>query len=153
MKVEQLMTKSPETCRSGDSLNEAARIMWERDCGCVPITSDDGSNRVTGIITDRDLCMSSYTKGIQLGEVRVEEVMSRDLQCCGPDTSFAEAQALMAASGVRRLPVLDESGQILGLLSLADLAREAERPKNFKRRRITEAEVGGTLAAICRTTS
>jgi CBS domain-containing protein len=124
--------------------------MWDGDCGCVPVTSDDGSNRVLGIITDRDLCMASYTNGSRLGEVRVEEVMSRELQSCGPDTSFAEAQALMAASGVRRLPVVDESGQILGLLSLADLAREAEREKNFKRKRITEAEVGGTMAAICR---
>jgi CBS domain-containing protein len=149
MRVEELMTKSPRTCRPEDSLSQAARIMWEADCGAVPVVSSDGEGRVVGIITDRDVCMAAYTRGLPLAQMRVSEAMAREPRCCkASDTPF-EAEASMRSAQVRRLPVVDESGHLVGLLSLADLAREAARERGAKRAAISEAEVGDTLAAIC----
>ena len=67
MKVEQLMTKSVATCGPDKSADDAARIMWERDCGFVPITESTSNPRVIGVVTDRDLCMAAYTRGRPLG--------------------------------------------------------------------------------------
>jgi CBS domain-containing protein len=149
MRVEEFMTKSPRTCRSDDTLSQAAQIMWEADCGAVPVVSSDGEGRVVGIVTDRDVCMAGYTRGRPLQEIRVREAMAKDLRCCKASDTLAEAEASMRSAQVRRLPVVDESGHLVGLLSLADLAREAARERGSKRPAISEEEVGDTLASIC----
>jgi CBS-domain-containing membrane protein len=149
MRVEELMTKSVRTCRPEDSLNRAAQIMWDHDCGAVPVVSSDGEGRLVGMITDRDLSMAAYTRGRTLGEIAVQDVMARDLQCCQPADTLAEAEHGMRRARVRRLPVVDESGHVVGLLSLADLAREAAKQRGSKRPTVREKEVAETLAAIC----
>jgi CBS domain-containing protein len=149
MKVENLMTKSVRTCRPDESLNDAARIMWECDCGAVPVVSSDGAGRLVGVITDRDIGMAAYTQGRTLREIPVREVMARELQCCRPSDTVAEAEQVMRRAQVRRLPVVDDSGHVIGLLSLADLAREAVRERRAKRPAVRETGVAETLAAIC----
>jgi CBS domain-containing protein len=149
MRVEELMTKSLRTCRPDDTLSQAARIMWEADCGAVPVVSGDGEGRVVGIVTDRDACMAAYTRGQALEQLHVREAMATDLRCCRPSDTLAEAETAMRSAQVRRLPVVDESGHLVGLVSLADLAREAARERGSKRPAIGEDEVGDTLAAIC----
>jgi len=149
MRVEELMTKSPRTCRPDDTLSQAAQIMWEADCGAVPVVSSDGEGRVVGIITDRDVCMAGYTRGMTLAQMRVREAMTKDLRCCKASDTLAEAEAALRGAQVRRLPVVDESAHLVGLLSLADLAREAARERGSKRPAISEGEVGDTLASIC----
>jgi CBS domain-containing protein len=148
MKVEKLMTKDVGTCGPGDTLNDAARIMWERDCGFVPIAQTDGSGRVLGILTDRDICIAAYTRGKPLKEIRVGEVMSTEIQSCGPGDDLAAAEATMRRSKIHRLPVVDDAGRLLGVISLADIAREAAREAGSRRREVTAAEIGETLAAI-----
>jgi CBS domain-containing protein len=142
------MKKNVRCCPSGSSLNDAAQIMWERDCGFVPVVDADGSTRVVGVVTDRDLCMAAYTRGQSLKEIRVDGVMSRDVQCCHADDSVARAEAVMQAAQVRRLPVVDQAGQLLGVISLSNIAQEAAREHGSKRIRVTDAEVGETLARI-----
>jgi CBS domain-containing protein len=149
MKVEQLMTKEVACCRPDDSLDDAARIMWERDCGFVPVTEGEGRH-VVGVVTDRDLCMAAYFRGASLKAIPVREVMSTGVRSCRPGDEVSEAEATMRAAQVHRLPVVDDADQLLGLLSLADLAREAAREAGSRRREVTEAEIGGTLAAIRR---
>ena len=149
MKVEQLMTKAVHACRPEDRLNEAARLMWEHDCGAVPVISSEGNGSVVGMITDRDLCMAAYFSGRRLSETSVGEVMSKEVRSCHAADSLSDAEAIMRAGKVRRLPVVDDANQLLGLLSIADLAREARRGRGSKRRDLTEAQVGDTLAAIC----
>jgi CBS domain-containing protein len=149
VRIEQLMTKPPRTCRPGHTLGEAAQVMWDHDCGCLPVTADDGSGRVVGMITDRDICMAAHFQGRRLWELRVGDAMATDVRACNPGDVPREAEAIMGEAGVRRLPVVDGANQLLGVLSLADLAREAARQRLKKRRGVTEAEVGDLLAAIC----
>ena len=151
MKVEDLMTRSVGTCRPTDTLSSAAQLMWERDCGCVPVVSDDGSNRVVGMLTDRDICMAAHFRGTSPGALPVGQVMSNAVRTIGPLETPADAGAAMSDSQVRRLPVVDDDERLLGLISLADLARAAVRESASKKRRpeITEKGVAETLEAIC----
>jgi CBS domain-containing protein len=152
MKVERLMTKDVRSCTLEQSLNDVVYVMWELDCGCVPITSEDGCGRVVGMLTDRDACMAAYFNGTDLKQLQARDAMSPDLHACKPSDTIAEAEQLMRTAQVRRLPVVDDAGQLLGLISLADISRAAARIAKSKSRKkqITEAEIGETLAAICR---
>jgi len=150
MTVEQLMTKPVWTCTAEDSLCEAARIMWERDCGCVPVVESNSSGRVVGIVTDRDVCMAAYLQGRPLESLRVRDAMARVLRTCRPGDSLGEAEGLMRAAHVRRLPVVDDAGHLLGVLSLADLARAAGLAAEHGVRRLDLAleGVGQTLSYV-----
>jgi CBS domain-containing protein len=145
MRIEQLMTKVAVTCRPGQSLGEVAQLMWESDCGCLPVTADDGSQRLLGVITDRDLCMAIRLHGSALGELRVEDAMTELVRACNPEDPVSEAMLIMGEVRVRRLPVVDDRERVIGLLALADLAREAAREDP----EVSLAEVGGLLARIC----
>jgi len=150
MNVEKLMTQGVVACRADDMLNDAARIMWEHDCGFVPIVESDARPRVVGVVTDRDLCMAAYTRGRALWEIRIGDVMSTAVRSCRPTESLAAAEETMRESQVHRLPVLDEGDRLLGVISLADIAREAARGARSRRHGVTATEVGETLAAIRR---
>jgi CBS domain-containing protein len=125
MKVEQLMTKDPRTCTAEDALSEAARIMWEYDCGCVPVVTGEGSRRIVAVVTDRDVCMAAYTQGRPLWEIPVRAAMSSEAWTCHPDDALKDAVRTMRHRQVRRLPVVDAQGHLLGLLSLTDVALAA----------------------------
>jgi CBS domain-containing protein len=147
MKVEHLMTKTVDVCYPDQTINDAARVMWERDCGLVPVV-DGPSRRLVGIVTDRDACMAAYTRGHALWQIRIGDVMSTALQVCRPSDPLAEAEAVMRRTRVHRLPVVDDAGQLLGVISLSDIAREAARETGSKKPEVTPAEIGETLAAI-----
>lgn len=148
MKVEQLMRRTVETCRPGDSLNRAAQLMWEHDCGSVPVVDDDG--RAIGIVTDRDVCMAAYTQGGALAALPVASAMARSLHTCRPGDTIGEAERIMRLAQVRRLPVVDVENRVVGILSLGDLAAEATRELTGRRRRTVRSDVvGETLGAIC----
>lgn len=120
--VKDLMSENPATCRMEDSLNRPAQLMWERDCGCIPVIDD--LNRVVGIITDRDICMGAYTQGRALAAVSVSSVCTKQVFTCAPDDTLERAEALMAKHAIRRLPVTSEpDGRIVGVLSISDLAK------------------------------
>jgi len=119
--VSEVMTTRVQTCSSRDTLERAARIMWERDCGVVPILDEDG--RVVSMVTDRDACMATYTQGKPLWKIPVTVAASRKLYVLHPNDSIETAFELMQRHRVRRLPVVDGAGQLLGIVSLADLVR------------------------------
>jgi CBS domain-containing protein len=150
MKIEQLMARDVKTCRPDDTLDTAAGLLWEADCGCLPVTAGDGSARLVGMLSDRDICMAAHFQHKPLAEIRVGEAMASEVRACNAGDALAEAEAIMREVQVRRLPVVDEGERLLGLISLADLAEEAARERRARKREITEAEVGETLAAICR---
>jgi len=150
MRIDQIMTRDVYTCRQEDSLERAAQLMWDRDCGCLPVcASEDTGTRVVGLITDRDICMCALFQHKPLSEIRVSEAMSKHVLACQPSDSITAAEKVMAQGQIRRLPVLDEQRTLVGIVSLSDVAREAEREMAESQPEISETEVGGTLAAIC----
>jgi CBS domain-containing protein len=149
MKIEQLMTRNVQTCTAEDPLNAVARIMWERDCGCVPVVAEGGeAARVVGMITDRDICMAAYTQGRPLAEIAVGTVMSRDVRACHATDSIGAAVKAFEQHQLHRLPVLDENECLVGLLSVADLAREAAREHRRGTKEVTDVAVGEVVEAI-----
>jgi CBS domain-containing protein len=115
-----LMTASPRTCSPEDSLSDAARVMWETDCGSVPVVTEDG--HLLGIVTDRDICMATYTRGQAPAAISVGSTMSRDICSASPEDTLGHAAYLMGSRQVHRLPVI-EAERLVGILSIADVAR------------------------------
>ena len=76
MKVDLVMSKDVASCVPSETLNEAARIMWERDCGIVPVVESRESGKVVGVITDRDICIAAYTRGRPLAQIPIDEAMA-----------------------------------------------------------------------------
>lgn len=127
MNTTDLMTSPAHSCRPGDSLALVARTMWERDLGLLPVLDD--SNEVVATITDRDLCMGAYTQGRSMGELQVRDSMSSQAICARQDMPVGEALELMASHRVRRLPVVDERGRLVGMLGLADVSKALAMPE------------------------
>ena len=146
MTIGEIMSRPAIVCRPGDSLEDAARLMWECDCGVIPVVDDD--NRVAGMVTDRDICMAAYTKGRTLGELRVSEAMSRNVCTCKEDDPVEGAERLMRDRQVRRLPVVDGRGHPIGVVSIGDIARLAATGQPRGER--VEREVAKSLAEISR---
>lgn len=140
------MTRAVVACRAGEPLSHAAQIMWEHDCGCVPVLDDE--SRVVGMITDRDACMAAYTRGLRLDQIRVGEAMSGGVHVCRPGDALEVAEQTMQSAQVRRLPVVDGAHRLVGLLSLNDLARVGHSPLGFCSDALAPAAVARTLAAV-----
>lgn len=147
MKVEQLMTKEVATVRQEESLNKAAQVMWDQDCGFVPVINENG--RVVGLITDRDVCMAAYTKGTAIKYIKISNVMSHRVHLVGPKDTIEQAEGVMQQYQVRRLPVIGHEGQLLGILSLNDLALEFKREQGKKKAEVYAEQVAETLADVC----
>jgi CBS domain-containing protein len=149
MKVRELMTADAKACGPNETLNRAAQLMWENDCGAVPVVDED--QRVIGMVTDRDVCMAAYTQGVPLAQSLVESAMSKGAYTCLPGDDITTAKKLMRERQIRRLPVVDEEGRLAGIISLSDIAREAERERASKsrRRQVKDTEVVELLGAVC----
>lgn len=123
MHAGQLMTRQVRTCSREDTLESTARQMWECDVGCVVVV--DSEQRPIGVLTDRDVAMAAYTQGTALRDSRVDSAMSRQVKTCPPGASVRDLEDLMQSAQIRRIPVVNEQGKLMGLVSLGDLARSA----------------------------
>ena len=123
MKVKELMTSDVKSCGLDTNLAAAARIMWEEDCGAIPVTDTRG--KVVGLITDRDICIAGATRSRTEGEIPVQEVISKSLFSCAPGDDVRGALETMRVQKVRRLPVVDQAGRLMGIVSLHDIALHA----------------------------
>jgi CBS domain-containing protein len=105
-----------------DSIQEAATLMREHHVGTVVVTQQpDGERMPIGIVTDRDITIELVAKNIDIGSVSVADVMSEDLVRLGPEEGIMEALQLMKDHGVRRAPVINENGGLIGILALDDI--------------------------------
>lgn len=148
MNVREVMTSDVETCRPTDSLAQAAQIMWKGDLGCVPVLGD--GDRLIGILTDRDICMSALFSGCGLNALVVSDAMSKTVHSCRAEDPVAVAETLMRTHQVRRLPVVDAEEHVVGIVSLNDIARAFARERSIGTRRVTGDELADTLSAVCR---
>jgi len=150
MRVEKLMTTDVKVCFEHETLNRAAQLMWECDCGFIPVIAGNGDASLLGVLTDRDIAMAAYTQGKTLWEIPVSTAMSRDVISCRASEGIEQAEALMRENKIRRLPVVDRSNRVVGILSLNDVAREAQREIAVGGRPEVSAQgVSQTLAAVC----
>lgn len=124
MKVSEVMTKTPAFCSTDTTLGAAAEIMWNRNCGFLPVVSPQQS--VVGVITDRDMCIAMATRNRLPGQVTVQEVSSVVIYSCRPDDDVQVAMETMADKKVRRLPVMGADGKLEGILSLDDIILHAD---------------------------
>jgi CBS domain-containing protein len=141
--VKQLMTQPAVTCSARATLDMPARLMWDHDCGAIAVLDDAGE--LVGIVTDRDICMATFTKGAAPQTIGVGDVMSRRITSCAPSDTVSTAEGLMRNHQVRRLPVVDRDRRVVGMLSLTDVARYAA---TMRREQLIDRELVQTLAAI-----
>lgn len=142
MKIEEVMNKKVYTCRPEDSMKSAAQLMWQEDIGCIPVI--DGAGKAIGMVTDRDLLMSTYLTGKRLEDLPVSQAMAKEVYSARLGQSVESAGALMRSKQVRRLPIVDSAGKLAGIVSLNDLALAGGRARAVK-----PEDVTATLASIC----
>ena len=122
--VREVMTANPKCLSEKDSLLEAARIMRDQDTGVVPIV--DGK-RIVGMITDRDIVVRAIADGKNLDSVRVNEVMTKSVRTVKEDTPINEVLSLMSSAEVRRVPVVNDKNEIVGIVSIGDVAEKTSK--------------------------
>lgn len=142
MKASDLFQREIVTCSERDSLEHVAGLMWKFDIGGLPVVNEAG--RAIGMVTDRDVAMAAYLQGSPLRSITVSSVMSRELVTCRERDLVKDVEQVMRGRQVRRVPVIDEQGKLLGMLSINDIARAAHEGK------LPSADVAATLAAISR---
>jgi CBS domain-containing protein len=143
-KVKDIMTRNVKSCRSDTSLAETAGVMWEQDCGVLPVVDENG--KVIGVVTDRDMCMSLAMKDRTASNILVREVLSANLYSCTPDDDIKTALKTMRSQRVRRLPVISDDGKLQGILSLNDIVLKAEEGRD---KGISYEDVMNTFREIC----
>ena len=128
MKVKDVMMRTPYFGGPCANLGVAAELMWKGNCGFLPVV--DEQEKVCGVVTDRDICIALGTRNQRAGEVRVEEVMQRQLHACNPEDDIHIALQSMRDGHVRRLAVVDKNGKLAGVVSMDDILLHAE-PSSF----------------------
>ena len=119
--IRDVMTSEPRTIDAGQSVAYAAKMMRDEDVGLAPIVEDD---KLIGMLTDRDIAIRVVAEGRNPDEVTVREVASRQVVTVDPQQDLDEALRIMAKHQVRRLPVVEEDGRLVGIVAQADVARE-----------------------------
>jgi CBS domain-containing protein len=145
MRVRDVMTPSPASCPPDATLAEVASAMQENCCGALPVVGRDG--RVVGIVTDRDICMVTALANVMASSVTAEEAMARKVETCRPEDGLLSALRHMEGAGVRRLPVVDASVHLVGMVSVDDIVQHAHRAGG-KRKTVSEHEAMRTVKAL-----
>ena len=148
MKVKDVMTPNAKAIWLTESLAAAAKMMWENDCGVLPIIKD--GRKVIGMITDRDICMAVAMRDQHPSAVSVEEVMTGAVHAVNPDDDIDQALQTMQAHQVRRLPIVNAAGELEGILSMNDVVLNAEVNGCTAEDSVGADDVLNTYQAICR---
>jgi CBS domain-containing protein len=123
----QLMTHDPVFCLASDTVDRAAQLMRQEDVGSLPVIDNHQNKRLLGIITDRDIALKVVAEKRD-ANMRAEEVMTRNPVTCRADNDIQVALNAMASNQVRRIPVVDEKNQIVGIISQSDIATRVNEP-------------------------
>jgi CBS domain-containing protein len=144
MVLQDILTPDVKSCRPDTDLAAAAKMMWDGDCGCVPVVDDE--RHVVGMITDRDICIAAATRSAAPSNIRASEVMQTDVQACRSNDDVRSALQMMRDRRVRRLPVVDQQQRLVGIVSLNDLVAHAECRRGAE---VPGEEFLETMKAIC----
>ena len=146
MKVKDIMMGTPCYCQPETNLASATELMWNADCGFLPVESAEG--KVIGVITDRDICVALGTRNRPAGEVTVAEVLTGKLYSCAPDDDIHMALQTLKEAAVRRLPVISHNGTLVGVLSMDDILLRAQPSSLGKEPELSSDEVIRTFRSI-----
>jgi CBS domain-containing protein len=141
------MTAGAKACMPETSLAEAASLMWENDCGALPVIDID--HKVVGMITDRDICFGVTTNNRVPSEVAVAEVITGNVFACGPEDDIHEALKTMRRERVRRLPAVGADGTLRGIVSMNDVVIRAQENTDGGTPELSYGDVVQTYKAIC----
>lgn len=147
MEVRDLMTVDPGTCLPTDTCAAAGKIMARYSCGFVPVVSDHGSERIVGVVTDRDLLLHLVNNDYAPSEISVGKCMTTAVKSVSPDTDLEEAAKIMEEAAVHRLPVVDQ-GRVVGILSIKDIALAARKQWAYSGPHVAERQLAEIIEAI-----
>ena len=139
MKINECRNKDVCFVRSDCNVFDASRIMCENHIGCIPIC--DEQRNVVGILTDRDIILRAVACDKNVKTTPVSEIMTKDVCTCSSEQNISEAENTMASYQIRRLPVVDQNNQVVGILTMGDLARKSGE--------IGSQSVSTTIGNIC----
>ena len=131
MKVLKVMTVDVGFCHPDDNLTKAARIMWEKDCGIVPVI--DAEKRLLGVVTDRDICIAAATRNRRPSSIKAGELDFRPVRACAPEDDVKDALRRMRKYKIRRLCVTKPDKELLGMISLSDILLKAGDKKSVRK--------------------
>ena len=129
MNVKEIMTKNPACCTAETSLRDAAKMMVDNDCGCIPVVENESGKKPVGTITDRDIVIRTIAEGKNPLDLTAGDVMTKNAVTVSPDDSVADCCAKMEENQIRRVIVVDENGGCCGMVAQADIATKANDGK------------------------
>ncbi|HEY6902796.1 MAG TPA: CBS domain-containing protein [Candidatus Acidoferrales bacterium] len=146
MRVQDVMMRTPVYCSPETNLGSAVQLLWDRDCGFLPIV--DAKKRLIGVVTDRDLCVALGTRHQPAGRITVGEVASGKVYSCKEKDDIHAALQTMAEKRVRRLPVVNEEGVLQGILSMDNVVLHTESAGRGHTADLSDQDVVNTLRQI-----
>jgi CBS domain-containing protein len=146
MKVSDVMTRTPAFCTPETNLGSAVEVLWNRNCGILPVVNSD--QQVISVITDRDICIALGTRNRLPGELTVGDVATQRAICCGAEEDVRSALGRMAEAKVRRLPVVSADGRLEGLLSVEDVIGRTNPEPAAKGTGLASEDVLSTLRKL-----
>lgn len=133
MRAADVMTDNPECVTPDTSLAEAARKMRDLDVGIIPVVESESSKRLRGVLTDRDIAIRAVAEGRDANSTRVMEVMTTEVETCNKNDSLRDVMSVMEREQVRRVPITDREGRLVGIIAQADVATELDTPQGQRR--------------------
>jgi len=122
--VRDVMTSNPESVSERDSIRDVARIMKDQDTGVVPVVN---GRKVVGLITDRDIVVRGLAEGKNLENARVDELMSKTVRSVREDATINEALEMMSRAEIRRVPVVNQNDELVGIVSIGDISVQTDK--------------------------
>jgi CBS domain-containing protein len=143
MKAKDIMTRKPKSVTPETTVRDAARLMKDEDVGVLPVVERTGSDRLIGIVTDRDIAIRHVAEGHDSSSCPVSEAMTSSVRTAREEDDIEAVMDLMGKEQVRRIPVVDERGGLVGIVAQADIVREARDDKKAERTIEKISEQGG----------
>jgi CBS domain-containing protein len=128
-KCNEVMTKNPVCCLPSDMVIKAAELMKSENIGSIPVIESEQTEKLVGIVTDRDLALRIVGEGRDAKSTKVEVVMTRKVVTCRADDNLQKALDAMAEHQLRRIPVVDNDNKVLGIIAQADVATRVDQPE------------------------
>ncbi len=126
MKARDLMTPDPAQVTPSDSLQRVSQLMAEHDCGCIPVVAGADQRSLVGVVTDRDIAIRAVAEG-RPATTPIGEIMTPNPECVTADDDVEHVERVMSDRQIRRVVVVDDAGECVGIIAQADLARAAKR--------------------------